>query len=127
LLLRVEDVMVSGAACPQCPDTATLTQALVEITSKGLGMVVLTDQEGRLSGIFTDGDLRRTVERDIDIRKLVIATAMTPKPATIASDALAINAVTRMQELRITSLPVVAGSTLQGVVTMHGLLAAGVV
>ncbi|NND90400.1 MAG: KpsF/GutQ family sugar-phosphate isomerase [Granulosicoccus sp.] len=128
LLLRVEDVMVQGSACPRIRDTATLAEALVEISSKGLGMVALIDEQERLTGIFTDGDLRRTFERDLDIRKLGIHSVMTRTPATITREALAVNAVSRMQTLRITALPVVRdGTLLEGVVTMHALLGAGVV
>ena len=127
LLLQVADVMVQGSACPSCPDTATLSKALVEITSKGLGMVALVNSNDQLTGVFTDGDLRRAFDRDIDIRTMAIGAIMTTNPATITRDALAFNAVTRMQELRITSLPVVADGKLEGVVTMHALLAAGVV
>ena len=90
-------------------------------------MVALVDTDDRLTGVFTDGDLRRTFERDIDIRTLPIKSIMTHHPATITRDALAFNAVTRMQKLRITSLPVIADGKLEGVVTMHALLAAGVV
>lgn len=127
LLLHVEDVMISGSACPTCSDDATLAQALIEISSKGLGMVAIVENGHQLTGIFTDGDLRRTFEKDIDIRDVSIASVMTRKPATVQGNTLAINAVTTMQQLKITSLPVVTGDTLEGVVTMHALLAAGVV
>lgn len=127
LLLHVQDVMVGGDACPRCLDSASLSDALVEISSKGLGMVALVDTNNELTGLFTDGDLRRTFEQDIDIRKLTIGGVMTRNPTTIAPDALAINAVAKMQELRITSLPVVRGKIIEGVITMHSLLGAGVV
>ena len=127
LLLQVADIMVQGAACPRSPDTATLSNALVEITSKGLGMVALVNANDELTGVFTDGDLRRAFDGNIDIRTMSIGSIMTRNPATITRDALAFNAVTRMQELRITSLPVVVDGKLEGVVTMHALLAAGVV
>ncbi len=127
LLLRVEDVMVSGQAIPSCPETAKLSAALVEISAKGLGMVTLESADGELSGVFTDGDLRRAFAMNVDVREVEVATVMTRHPITISGQALAINAVTVMQERRITSLPVVQGSTLVGVVTMHALLASGVV
>ena len=127
LLLHVQDVMVSGDACPRCLDSASLSEALVEISTKGLGMVALVNDKDELTGLFTDGDLRRTFEHDIDIRKLTIDSVMTRNPTTINRDALAFSAVSKMQELRITSLPVVQGKSIQGVVTMHALLAAGVV
>lgn len=129
LLLKVNDVMFSGKRLPVCKASTPVSQALMEISSKGLGMVALTDDSGALSGIFTDGDLRRTLENDIDIRTQSIAEVMTRNPATITSDALAINAVVLMQKLKITSLPVLSENrqTLVGVITMHALLAAGVV
>ncbi len=128
LLLHVADVMVTGEQCPVCDHGATLSDALVEISSKGLGMVALVDDRQQLTGIFTDGDLRRTFARNLDIRELQIDTVMTQNPQTIERDELAVNAVTQMQSLKITSLPVVnADGTLDGVVTMHALLAAGVV
>lgn len=127
LLLRVCDIMVDGENSPRTPSSATLTTALMEISSKGLGMVAVLDEHEQLCGIFTDGDLRRTLEKDVDIRGVSIGTVMTPDPATISGEALAVDAVALMQKLRITSLPVVNDRQLQGVVTMHALLAAGVV
>ncbi|ASJ75919.1 KpsF/GutQ family sugar-phosphate isomerase [Granulosicoccus antarcticus] len=127
LLIQVADVMTQGAACPRSLDTASLRDAVAEITSKGLGMVALTNDNDELTGVFTDGDLRRTFDRDVDIRNLTVSSIMTHNPATITREEMAFNAVTRMQELRITSLPVVTDNKLEGVVTMHALLAAGVV
>lgn len=128
LLLHVADVMAKDQECPRCSQEATLTEALVEISSKGLGMVALTDDEKLLTGIFTDGDLRRTFADKVDIRQLQISTVMTKNPTTIAQDELAVNAVSLMQSMKITSLPVISGNgKLEGVVTMHALLAAGVV
>ncbi|MFK8080824.1 MAG: SIS domain-containing protein [Granulosicoccus sp.] len=126
LLLKVEDVMISGSALPVCSDTVTLSNALVEISGKGLGMVILTNAHNGLSGIFTDGDLRRTLEANVDIRLVNIASVMSRKPTTINSQALATNAVARMQKLKITCLPVVDDGQLMGIVTMHALLATGV-
>ncbi len=127
LLLRVSDVMVQGESSPRIMDSATLMTALMEISSKGLGMVTVINEHDELIGIFTDGDLRRALERGVDIRSVNIGTVMTTDPATITSDALAVDAVALMQKLRITSLPVVNDRQLQGVVTMHALLVAGVV
>lgn len=126
LLLRVSDVMVQGESSPRIMDSATLMTALMEISSKGLGMVTVIDEHDQLIGIFTDGDLRRALERGVDIRSVNIGSVMTTDPATITSDALAVDAVALMQKLRITSLPVVNDRQLQGVVTMHALLVAGV-
>ncbi|MFK7994128.1 MAG: KpsF/GutQ family sugar-phosphate isomerase [Granulosicoccus sp.] len=127
LLLKVEDVMFSGDALPVCPDSTTLSKALVEISSKGLGMVALVDENRSLSGVFTDGDLRRTIESNVDVRVVDISKVMSRNPTTIERDSLAVGAVTRMQQRRITCLPVVDNGQLVGVITMHALIATGVV
>jgi len=127
LLMHVQDVMVSWQDCPRCSESAFVSEALVEISSKGLGMVAIIDEYENLSGVFTDGDLRRTIASDLDFRKAKIDTVMTTDPATTAKDTLAVDAVALMQELKITALPVVNRGRLEGIVTMHALLAAGVV
>ena len=127
LLMRVEDLMVTGNDMPVVPDSAGLKEALVEITAKGLGMVLVANDNKQLMGIFTDGDLRRAFDHDIDIRSTSIKSLMTPGPKTIEPGALAVAAVNLMQEKRITALPVVADDKLIGVVTMHAMLNAGVV
>jgi len=127
LLLRVEDLMVTGDDMPIVNESAGLKEALVEITRKGLGMVVIQKADDELVGVFTDGDLRRTFDHDIDIRTTGIKNIMTPSPKTIEADALAVAAVNLMQEKRITALPVVTEGRLVGVVTMHAMLNAGVV
>jgi len=90
-------------------------------------MVAIVSDSGQVCGVFTDGDLRRTIASDIDFRKARINSVMTSNPATTTKEALAVNAVAKMQELKITALPVVNDGQLEGVVTMHALLAAGVV
>ncbi len=127
LLLRVEDLMVTGKDMPVVYESAGLKEALVEITRKGLGMVIITKDDNELCGIFTDGDLRRTFENDIDIRTEGIKPIMTLSPQTIQPDALAVAAVNLMQDKRITALPVIAENRLVGVITMHAMLNAGVV
>ena len=127
LLMRVEDLMVTGNDMPVVPDSAGLKEALVEITAKGLGMVLVANDNKQLMGIFTDGDLRRAFDHDIDIRSTSIKSLMTPGPKTIEPGALAVAAVNLMQEKHITALPVVADDKLIGVVTMHAMLNAGVV
>ena len=127
LLLTVADVMLSGRDVPVRPESSNLADTLIEISGKGLGMVTLVNEQHQLTGIFTDGDLRRTLEKDVDIRTLQIRDVMTRKPATIDKDALAILAVNKMQKLKISSMPVVDEQLIAGVITMHALLAAGVV
>lgn len=127
LLLRVSDVMSTGKDLPIVQEHASVSEALLEISKKGLGMVAVISQNNRLCGIFTDGDLRRTIASDQDLRTLGIRDVMTANPRTIESNQLAFDAVNQMQEARITTLPVTSEGDLQGVVSMHGLLAAGVV
>ncbi len=127
LLIRVSDVMAAGADTPLVNDSVTLAAALLEITNKGLGMVAVVNDSNELTGIFTDGDLRRTIERNSDFHTLNIADVMTSGGHTITPDALAVAAVSKMQEHQISSLPVVDHNKVVGIITMHGLLAAGVV
>lgn len=126
LLLRVADVMVSGEAIPTSRDHVQLAEALVEIGAGSLGMVNIVDADDHLVGIFTDGDLRRALEAGADIRAVRVAEVMTRTPQTIDSASLAVTALDSMQARRITSLPVIDGARLVGVVTLHALLAAGV-
>ena len=127
LLMHVHDVMVEPANCPRCNETATLADALMEISSKGLGMVAVENDKGQLIGVFTDGDLRRTLATNADIHTLKINEIMSKSPTTTQAHELAVNAVSLMQSLKITALPVVEDGKLVSVVTMHALLAAGVV
>ena len=126
LLMRVRDVMVTGDARPMVEQDAPLADALFEISRKGLGMVVVM-RSATPVGVFTDGDLRRTIDRGDDIRLQSIGAVMTAGGHTIEPDALAVDAVALMQQRRVTALPVIGGQMLEGVVTMHALLATGVV
>ncbi len=128
LLVHVRDVMHSGDALPTVGQTASLKEALLEMTRKGLGMTAAIDDEGRLAGIFTDGDLRRALEKTVDIHTAGLADLMVKNPKTIGPDQLAVEAVERMQELKINGLLVVdADQKLVGALNMHDLLKAGVV
>lgn len=128
LLVHVRDVMHAGAALPVVGEGASLKDALLEMTRKGLGMTAVIDDAGRLAGIFTDGDLRRTLEKSVDIHAADIAGLMTRGPKTIGPDQLAVEAVERMQELKINGMLVIdADRKLVGALNMHDLLKAGVV
>jgi len=128
LLVHVRDVMHGGDALPRVPLDAPLKEALLEMTRKGLGMTAVVDQAGRVTGIFTDGDLRRALEREIDLRQAKVASLMSPTPKTIGPDELAVTAVEKMDTLKINGLLVVdADNTLVGALNMHDLLKAGVV
>ncbi len=128
LLIHVRDVMHSGEALPKVGLDATLKAALFEMTQKGLGMTAVVDASGRVAGLFTDGDLRRALERPLDLQQAKIAELMTPNPKTIRADELAVAAVEKMDTLKINGLLVVdADNVLVGALNMHDLLKAGVV
>jgi arabinose-5-phosphate isomerase len=127
LLLHVADVMRRGADLPVVPGTATLEEGLVEMSRKGLGMTAVIDAAGALAGVFTDGDLRRALDRGVDLRGTTMEKAMTRKPRHIGPNELAAEAVNRMQEHRITALLVVDAGRLVGALNIHDLLRAGVV
>ena len=128
LLVHVRDVMHSGDALPRVGTDATLKTALFEMTQKGLGMTAIADADGRVAGLFTDGDLRRVLERPLDLQQAKITDLMTPTPKTIRADELAVAAVEKMDTLKINGLLVVDDAgTLVGALNMHDLLKAGVV
>jgi arabinose-5-phosphate isomerase len=130
LLLRVEDLMHSGAQIPLVSHSTPLKEALFEITTKKLGVTGVADAQGQLIGVFTDGDLRRTMEKGIDVLTLPIHEVMSRNPKRILRTNLAAKALQKMEEHTITSLFVFEDdSTLEpvGIIHMHDLLRAGVV
>ncbi|MFK8014056.1 MAG: CBS domain-containing protein, partial [Gammaproteobacteria bacterium] len=127
LLLRVEDIMHKDDDIPVVDVTASLSAALLEMSAKGLGMAVVIDAERALAGVFTDGDLRRLIDRNLDLRDMSIRDAMTTGSHTIAADALAADAVRLMEQHAITALPVVdAQRHVVGALNIHDLFRAGV-
>ncbi|MFW6278119.1 MAG: KpsF/GutQ family sugar-phosphate isomerase [Halorhodospira sp.] len=128
LLLHIEDIMQVDERVPRVQPGTTLRDALLEISRKGLGMTAVVDQEERVLGIFTDGDLRRTLDRGADIHHTAIETVMTPSPQTASPQLLAAEAAERMERHRINALLVTdAEQRLVGALNMHDLLRAGVV
>jgi arabinose-5-phosphate isomerase len=128
LLTHVADVMRTGDALPIVALGAALGTAILEVTRKRMGMTAVVGPDGRLAGVFTDGDLRRLLERTTDLGSLRVDDAMTRSPASIEPQALAVEAVRRMEERRITQLPVVdAEGYMVGAIHLHDLLAARVV
>jgi arabinose-5-phosphate isomerase len=124
LLTRVSDLMRTGSAVPQVARGARLVEAILEITRKRMGMTAIVDGEGRLAGIFTDGDLRRALERGDDLRTLSVDAVMTPGPLSIGPTALAVEALKLMEERRVSQLLVVEQAHLVGALQIHDLLAA---
>ena len=128
LLVHVRDLMHKEANLPLVGAHASLKDALLEMTRKGLGMTAITDDDGRLLGIFTDGDLRRLLDSDIDVRSAMIADVMKRGPRTIAEDALAVEAAQMMEKFKVNGLLAVnSAGQLTGALNMHDLLRAGVV
>jgi arabinose-5-phosphate isomerase len=128
LLVHVRDVMHSGNALPTIDHDASLKLALLEMTQKGLGMTAVVDADGKVAGVFTDGDLRRALEHALDLQQARVTDLMTRNPKTIGPDELAVAAVEKMETLKINGLLVVdADNTLVGALNMHDLLKAGVV
>lgn len=128
LLLKIADVMHSGERLPRVGPDALLTEALLEMTRKGLGLAVIVDGEDRVLGVYTDGDLRRTLDRGIDVRSAHISEVMTPGGKHVEADHLAAEAVQLMEKHKITALLVLdERHHLKGVVHMQDLLRAGVV
>jgi arabinose-5-phosphate isomerase len=128
LLLYVRDIMHVGDAIPLVHRDDPLQKALVEMSSKGLGMTGIVDGDNRLCGVFTDGDLRRTLSRGVDVYHSCIADVMTADPRTTTADTLAAEVVQLMRTQRINGLFAVdADNRVQGALNMHDLLKAGVV
>ena len=127
LLLKVENVMHAGDALPRVRRGTSLRDALLEMTQKGLGMTVILEEDGRLAGIFTDGDLRRTLDKGIDVRQALIDEVMTPHGKTARAEMLAAEALKIMEDHKINALVVVDDQDKPvGALNMHDLLRAGV-
>jgi arabinose-5-phosphate isomerase len=121
-LMRVEHVMHAGAAAPRVMASTPMIDVFHEMSSKRLGMTCVIDDAGRLLGIFTDGDLRRLMQKNPDVLNLIVGDVMTRNPVTISRDLLAVEALKIMETHKITSVVVVdAGRVVEGVVHLHDL------
>lgn len=127
LLLRVNDIMHTGDEIPRVGKEATLRDALLEITRKNLGMTVICDDDMKIAGIFTDGDLRRVFDMGVDLNNMHIIDVMTAGGIRVRPGTLAVDALNLMQSRHITAVLVADGDQLCGVIHMHDLLRAGVV
>jgi arabinose-5-phosphate isomerase len=129
LLLHITDVMHAGDDVPRVQADASLSEALLEMSRKHLGITAVVDDDGRLLGLYTDGDLRRTLDdAAIDLRATRIAEVMTRTPKSIGSDALAVEAAQMMEAHKINALLVVDGDgRVVGALNIHDLLRARVV
>ncbi len=128
LLLHVSDIMHTGDEIPKVADDASFHDALLEMSEKGLGVTTVVDAADNVLGIFTDGDVRRALDADIDIKNCQMKQVMTPKGKTIRKDELAATALSLMETQRINALLVVdENDKLAGILNMHDLLRARVV
>lgn len=128
LLLRVSDVMRNDEAIPKVTKESALAIGLAEMTSKGLGMTTIINSEQKLVGIFTDGDLRRCIDANINIHTALIGDVMNASPRTIHTNSLAVEALNIMEKFKITALIAEDGEKAPvGIVHMHDLLRAGIV
>jgi arabinose-5-phosphate isomerase len=128
LLTHVSDVMRTGDGVPSVPEAASFFDVLVEMSRKGMGMAAVLDSDRKVVGIFTDGDLRRTLERKPDVRSLKVAEVMKRDPRTIAPHKLAAEAVELMERYKINQLLVVSDAgELVGALNTHDLLRAKVI
>jgi arabinose-5-phosphate isomerase len=128
LLLRVGDVMRTGSDVPRVAADTALAEGLLEVTRKGLGMTAIVEGEDRVIGVFTDGDLRRALDRAADLHRTRMSEVMTRQAKTVRPGTLAAEAVLLMEKHRITALLVVdADERLVGALNVHDLLRAGVV
>lgn len=128
LLLKVEDIMHKDTEVPRVRPQTSLSQALLEMTAKGFGMTTVVDSDNKLLGVFTDGDLRRSVDQNIQLDSATMEQVMSTKPQTVSTNTLAAEALGIMESRKITAL-VVATDDGQpvGLVHMHDILRAGVV
>ncbi len=128
LLLHVEEIMRSGEALPRVGPATPLGEGLLEMSRKGLGMTVIVDAGNRVLGVFTDGDLRRALDRHVDVHTATMSEVMTSPCKTISPRELAAEAVHLMEVHRITALPVAdEHGCLIGALNVHDLFRAGVV
>jgi len=127
LLLKVGDIMATGAEVPRVDSDVVMKEALFEMSAKGLGMTTIVDENDQLLGIFTDGDLRRCIDMGHDIQSAAITDIMTRNGKTINADMLAAEALNIMEDNSITQLVVTDEHNCpQGIVHMHQILKAGV-
>jgi len=129
LILTVEDLMHSGDSMPLVTEETPMREALFEITAKGLGITGVTGVDGALVGVITDGDLRRALERGVDLLNSSAASLMSRRPKRIGRSELAASALQRMEEFSITSLFVFDGDQAEqpvGILHLHDLLKAGI-
>lgn len=128
ILLRVCDIMATGDDMPIVGEKAMISEAIMEMSRKGLGVVAVVNQEDKLSGLLTDGDLRRAIEKRVDMYSDIIDAIMTHSPKTVKKDILAVQALQHLREGSINNFPVVDDEGhVEGVLTWQMIVKAGIV
>ncbi len=128
LLLHVSDIMHTGERIPRVSENATVSEALLEMSKKGLGMTAITDENNTVLGLYTDGDLRRSLDKNIDVHQAKISEVMTTNCRTTSADELAASIVKLMDEAGINGLLVTdKNNKLTGAFNMHDILRAGII
>lgn len=127
LLLKVKTIMHCGSQIPAVSPDTFIKDALMEMTQKGLGMTTVVNDKNELLGIFTDGDLRRSLDHEVDLHTTTVANAMTKTCTTIHPEKLAAEALQLMEEKKINALVAMENNQVMGVINMHDLLRAGVI
>lgn len=127
LIVRVEDLMAKNEDNPVVKENVTLKDAIVELSKKGLGIVSICDKENRLIGVITDGDLRRLMEKNVDIYALTVNEVMSRSPQYITSEALAIDALNQFKKLNISAMPVIKNGLLIGTIRIQDIIGIGIV
>lgn len=128
LLLHINDIMVTGDSIPKVKANALLKDALVEISQKGIGMTSVIDENDHIIGIYTDGDLRRSLNEEVDIHTTVVSDVMGHHPKTARADMLAEEALQIMQKNKVNQLVIIDDNNkVIGALNMHALLRAGVI
>ena len=125
LLLSVKDIMHTGDEIPYVHESDKLSTGLIEMSQKALGMTAVINDKNELTGIFTDGDLRRTLEKKVDIENTLMHQVMNKKPLVISPNQLATNAVEILQDKKVTSLIVAKKNKIVGALNIHDLFRAG--
>ena len=123
----VDDLMHSGDSIPKVLENASSSSVIGEISKKRLGVTLVIDQDGKLKGLVTDGDLRRVMEKGKDISQMNASNMMAKNPKTITKETLAAKAVQIMEQHSITSLVVSKEDKIEGIIHLHDILKAGVV
>ncbi|WP_373132280.1 SIS domain-containing protein [Clostridium sp. M62/1] len=126
LIITVDDLMAKDADNAIVKNNSTLTEAIVELSKKGLGIVSIVDNDNILKGVITDGDLRRQLEKGVDIYSLTVNDIMSKNPITIECGKLAVVALNTMREKNISCMPVVKSRKIVGTIRMHTIIDKGI-